>query len=188
MKGYEEVLKFWFDPKHVPYHFEENDTFDREIRDQFMEVFERACEGLLWGWRKTAHGRLAEIIVLDQFSRNLFRGDKRSYTQDKMALILAQELYFHENFDVLTVDKKKFALMPFMHSENIEVHRLSLPYFKDLGDEVTLKFAKDHLEILEKFGRYPFRNEALGRASTPEELEAFGDRMGNYSSLGEDEK
>ncbi len=185
---YEEILKFWFDPKNMPYHFAENNAFDREIRDRFLKIHDRACQGLLWDWRKTVRGRLAEIIVLDQFSRNLYRNDKRSYTQDKMALVLAQELRSNEQFDQLTTDEKKFALMPFMHSENIEIHRMTLPYFEALGDEVTLKFARKHLEILEKFGRYPFRNEALGRDSTAEELKVYGDRMGNYSSLNEDEK
>lgn len=187
MREVESVLKFWFDPKNVPYHFEENPEFDEEIRVKFSDLFERAYKGLLWPWRVTIFGRLAEVIILDQFSRNLFRGDGKSYSQDKMALILSQEIISHGDYDLLNQEEKKFALMPFMHSEDIEIHHMGLPYFEELGDELTLEYARSHMEILEKFGRYPFRNEALGRESTPEELKAFGDRMGNFSHLDEEE-
>ena len=112
---YQDVLDFWFSPENADLLFEKNDDFDSEIRQRFGKTWEAACAGLLWEWRDHPYGRLAEIIVLDQFSRNLCRGDAKSFTQDTMALVLAQELYqlpeFEEEF---SIHEKCFAMMPFM--------------------------------------------------------------------------
>lgn len=169
---YQDVLDFWFSPENADLLFEKNDDFDSEIRQRFGKTWEAACAGLLWEWRDHPYGRLAEIIVLDQFSRNLCRGDAKSFTQDTMALVLAQELYqlpeFEEEF---SIHEKCFAMMPFMHSESAEIHETALRIFTEIGDENTLHYENLHKDIIDRFGRYPHRNDALGRETTPEEAE-----------------
>lgn len=182
LKTFEEILKFWFKPEHVELHFAENDKFDEKIRKEFLTTWERAKEGLLVDWRKTIKGRLAEIIVLDQFSRNLWRNDIRTYTQDKMAIALAQEVVNHTEYNTLSKDEKKYILLPFMHSESLELHDWANKYFEEVGDESTLYFEKAHRAILEKYGRYPYQNDDLGRKSTPEELKFLEEKNGDYFS------
>lgn len=180
IKPWQDVLDFWFKPDHVLLHFDENDEFDNKIREEFLTTWEAGAEGLLVNWRKNIRGRLAEIIVLDQFSRNLFRNDIRTYTQDKMAIALAQEVVLDPEYNTLSIDEKRFILLPFMHSESLELHDWAAEYFEELGDESTLYFEKAHREILEKFGRYPYQNEDLGRTSTEEELKFLEEKAGNY--------
>ena len=100
--NYEDILDFWFHPDNIPLHFSEDHQFDEKIREKFLDTWEKASEGLLVGWRKTIRGRLAEIIVLDQFSRNLWRNNIKTYTQDKMAIALAQEVVNHPDYDKLS--------------------------------------------------------------------------------------
>ena len=180
IKPWQDVLEFWFKPEHVALHFDENDEFDNKIRDEFLTTWEAGAEGLLVDWRKSIKGRLAEIIVLDQFSRNLFRNDIRTYTQDKMAIALAQEVLLHPEYDTLSKDEKKYILLPFMHSESLELHDWAGKYFEELGDESTLYFEKAHRAILEKFGRYPYQNEDLARKSTAEEDKFLEEKAGKY--------
>lgn len=167
---YQDVLDFWFDPEHADLLFEKNDDFDTLIQERFGDTLIAACEGLLWDWRTSAYGRLAEIIVLDQFSRNLYRGDKKSFAQDTMALTLAQELYNLPEFkDDFSIHEQSFAMMPFMHSESRDIHEIALRIFSEIGDENTLHYEKLHKDIIDRFGRYPHRNEILGRKTTEEE-------------------
>lgn len=175
---YQEILDFWFDPAHVPFHFANSKEFDQKIEDLFLETWQQGAQGLLYPWRETISGRLAEIIVLDQFSRNLWRGDGRSFAQDQMAVILAQEAVVHKNYEVLPKERKRFILMPFMHSEILEIHRAFRPYFEALEEDLTLEFEKKHYQVLEDFGRYPTRNQALGRPSTEEEKKILEERNG----------
>ncbi len=179
MKDYNDVLNFWFAPEHIEKQFDEDDDFDKLIEEEFLETWERAKEGLLVDWRKSAKGRIAEIIVLDQFSRNMFRHDIRTYTQDKMAIALAQELVLSSDYDELSDDEKKFVLLPFMHSESLELHNWARPHFEDLGGD-TLHFEDAHLEVLKKFGRYPYQNYDLNRESTPEEIEALKENKDGF--------
>lgn len=173
------VLDFWFDPKTVPKQFAEDPEFDEEIREKFLTTWKRGAEGLLVDWRTTPEGRLAEIIVLDQFSRNLFRRDMRTYTQDKMAIALAQELINHPGYSDLPEEQSRFALLPFMHSESLELHAWARPLF-EAGDPNTLLFEDKHVAVLERFGRYPYHNGDMGRENTPEEEEYISERAGNY--------
>ena len=173
---WQNVIDFWFDPKHVPLHFQENEDFDKKICSLFLETWKAGSQGLLVDWRKDIKGRLAEIIVLDQFSRNLWRNDIRTYTQDKMAIALAQELVNHPQYKDLSKDEKKYVLLPFMHSESLELHDWAYKYFLELGDEDTLYFEDMHRQVLEKFGRYPYQNKDLGRESTPEELKILEEK------------
>lgn len=179
VKSWKEVLDFWFNPEHVPLHFDENEEFDNKIRDEFLETWKAASECLLVEWRKNIKGRLAEIIVLDQFSRNLFRNDIRTYTQDKMAIALSQEAVSSPEYDSLTTDEKRFILLPFMHSESLKLHDWAKEHFERI-DEGTLYFENLHRAVLEKFGRYPYQNEDLGRVSTPEELAYLEEKNGNF--------
>lgn len=173
MKNYQYVLDFWFDPKHIELHFEENETFDNKIRENFLITWQNAKEGLLVSWRENIYGRLAEIIVLDQFSRNLWRNDKKAYLQDSMSVILAQEAAFSEDYNLLTDEEKINILLPFMHSESIELHNWAEPLFSEIEIKEFQESEQYHYEMLERFGRYPYRNEVLGRESTPEELKGY---------------
>lgn len=179
---YKEVIDFWFDPEHAPLHFGEDDDFDEKVRSRFLKTWEAASEGLLLDWRKDIKGRLAEIIVLDQFSRNLWRHDIKTYTQDKMAIALAQEVVMNPDYDKLSDDEKRFVLLPFMHSESLELHDWADKYYEELGDEDLMYFEKLHRDILEEFGRYPYQNEDLGRKSTPEEIKILEERKDGFYS------
>lgn len=179
MKTYKDVLEFWYDEKHIPLQFDENDEFDELIRDEFLETWELGKEGLLVDWRETINGRVAEIIVLDQFSRNLFREDIRTYTQDKMAIALAQEVVKMKEYEDLSELEKRNVLLPFMHSESTKLHDWANKYFQDLGDQ-TLYFEDKHRAILDRFGRYPYQNEDLNRESTKEELDWLKEKNGDF--------
>lgn len=177
---YQEILDFWFEPEHIKLHFAEDDEFDLKIRDRFLDTWKAAAEGLLVDWRRTIRGRLAEIIVLDQFSRNLWRNNIKTYTQDKMAIALAQEVVYHPEYETLSTVEKRYILLPFMHSESILLHDWAMTYFESLGDEGTLYFEKRHRAILDEFGRYPYQNEDFGRKSTPEEEKFLLEKNGDY--------
>lgn len=179
---WKEVLDFWFDPDHMPLHFDGDDSFDEKIRINFLDTWKAASEGLLVDWRKDIRGRLAEIIVLDQFSRNLWRDDIRTYTQDKMAIALAQEVINHPDYDKLSKDEKRFILLPFMHSESLELHDWANKYYEELGDESLIYFEKLHRDVLEEFGRYPYQNKDLGRESTPEEERILEEKKDGFYS------
>ncbi len=169
--NYQEILDFWFNPEHQSLWFSKSDTFDQKIRQNFSKVHEQAVQAELWSWRKTADGRLAEIIVLDQFSRNLYRDQPLAFAQDGLALALAQEA-ISLNLDAqLNPEQRSFLYMPFMHSESKIMHEFALKLFQRLGNPVNLDYEKRHKKIIERFGRYPHRNKILGRESTPEELE-----------------
>lgn len=170
-RQWELVLEFWFDQENKSKRFKKDDDFDKEIYDKFHHMWLDACEGLLSNWRKTIKGRLAEIIVLDQFSRNLCREKPDAFTQDKMALVLSQEAIKNPEFESLSQEEKKFIIMPFMHSESREIQKQSVELFEELGEEESIKYAYKHKEIIDKFGRYPHRNKAMNRKSTTEELE-----------------
>ncbi len=176
--NYQEILDFWFNPEHQSLWFSKSDTFDQKIRQNFSKVHEQAVQAELWSWRKTADGRLAEIIVLDQFSRNLYRDQPLAFAQDGLALALAQEA-ISLNLDAqLNPEQRSFLYMPFMHSESKIMHEFALKLFQRLGNPVNLDYEKRHKKIIECFGRYPHRNKILGRESTPEELE-FLDQPGS---------
>jgi uncharacterized protein (DUF924 family) len=165
------LLAFWFDPENKPFWFQKNASFDQKIANNFFALWQSACKGELAAWRQTIKGRLAEIIILDQFSRNLNRNGERAFSQDLMALVLAQEAVGQPDYKTLSQVEKQFILMPFMHSESVAIHDEALSYFEALGDPLTLEFEIRHRHIIEQFGRYPHRNQVLNRASTPEEIE-----------------
>ena len=175
------VLDFWFDKDNEACWFEQNDRFDKQIQDKCGDIWQAAKQGECVQWRLAESsldgnssitalaGRLAEIIVLDQFSRNLCREQACAFAQDGMALVLAQEAIQQPYFDTLPMQWRKFMIIPFMHSESALIHERYLPLFKQLDDATTLDFEYRHKEIIDQFGRYPHRNEALGRKSTEDE-------------------
>lgn len=165
----QDVLHFWFDQSTPQQWFQKDDAFDAAIRERFAALNASAAQGELWQWRSTAAGRLAEIIVLDQFSRNLFRGDARSFAQDGMALVLAQEAVARGDDAAVPAERRAFVYMPYMHSESLAVQNESVRLFSALGHANNLDFARRHQAIVERFGRFPHRNAVLGRNSTAAE-------------------
>lgn len=166
-----DILQFWFKEAGSTKWFKKSSDFDEEIRERFLTVWEKARTGELASWRETLEGRLAEILVLDQFSRNLFRDDPLSFAQDAMALVLAQEAI--RWYDPLTLppEQRSFLFMPFMHSESLFIHEKAMELFAQDGLGQSLDYEKRHRAILLKFGRYPHRNKTLKRTSTEEEKE-----------------
>ena len=164
-----DVLKFWFEDHGPDDWFAGKPTFDAEIAAGFAETHAAIARGEGWDWRATAAGRLAEIIVLDQFSRQLFRGRPQAFASDAMALALAQEAVSGGHHHFLPPQHRVFMLMPLMHAESAAVQAESVRLFTALGIENNLKFARAHAEVIGRFGRFPGRNAALGRVSTPEE-------------------
>jgi len=124
----------------------------------------------LFAWRSTPEGRLAEVLVLDQFSRNVYRDTPQAFAQDALALALAQELVASGQDRSLPLAQRSFAYMPYMHSESTLVHAQAALLYAQPGMEDTLRFELRHKEIIDRFGRYPHRNALLGRESTPDEL------------------
>ncbi|MFV1871957.1 MAG: DUF924 family protein [Oleiphilus sp.] len=166
---FEEVLQFWFEEIKPKQWWQVDDAFDQEIRGRFANTLEQARCGELLSWRAEARGRLAEIIVLDQFSRNCFRGLPEAFQQDPMALVLAQEAVSRGCLLELEGPQRSFLLMPFMHSESALIHQIAEPLFKEFAPN-NLDFEIRHKAIIDQFGRYPHRNAILGRQSSPEEL------------------
>lgn len=168
---YEEVLVFWFDELQPNDWFSGSPEIDAQIRQRFGEKLVAAKKGELFPWRKTIRGRLAEIIVLDQFSRNSYRNDPRAYDGDAIAVTLAQEAVVMEEKVTLNSQERSFLYMPFMHSESLIVQeKQSMVYFKEPGLEKRYRYAQEHYQTIKKFGRFPYRNKVLGRKSTQQEL------------------
>lgn len=166
-----DVIDFWFGELGPKDWFSKDDRIDAAIVQRFAMVHRAAAGGELWSWRSVALGALAEIIVLDQFPRNIFRDDPRAFGTDSMALVLAQEALRRSLDRDLSAPQRSFMYMPFMHSESKVIHDTAITLFSQPGLEENLKFEVDHKAIIERFGRYPHRNRILGRASTPDEVE-----------------
>ncbi|MGY3746993.1 DUF924 family protein [Vagococcus salmoninarum] len=167
---YEEILNFWFEEIDSSAWFKKDEAFDLMLAKRFGEIHRQSSLGETASWRETIKGRLAEIIVLDQFSRNLFRDEAEAFAYDGMSLILAQEALKAPDLDELTMSEKAFLYMPFMHSESLVIHQKALELFNQPGLETNYDFEKQHLVIIERFGRYPHRNKILGRPSTAAEI------------------
>lgn len=166
---FQDIIQFWFHELTAKDHFSKSDRLDSTIRDRFGSTLLAALRCELYTWRITPLGRLAEIVVLDQFSRNIFRGQPRSFSQDPQALTLAQELVASGQDQALDLTQRAFAYMPYMHSESLAIHEQAVSHFSQPGLEGTLAFEIKHKEIIQRFGRFPHRNAVLGRTSTAEE-------------------
>lgn len=168
MSTVEEILSYWFDTLKPKQWYEKSAALDSEISTRFESTLWAVVAGETDSWRDTAAGRLAEIIVLDQFSRNIFRDSPEAFAQDSLALALAQEAVRAGADQVLNDQQRPFIYMPYMHSESLQVHDQAMILF---ADTANLSFEVRHREIIEKFGRYPHRNKTLNRESSPAELE-----------------
>ncbi|HMN93961.1 MAG TPA: DUF924 family protein [Hydrogenophaga sp.] len=166
-----DVLKFWFEEIDARLWFASDSGFDDQIRRRFLGLMQQAAAGELFSWRETAEGRLAEIIVLDQFSRNVYRNTAQAFSQDPMALVLAQEAVRSGALQALNPVQRSFLLLPYMHSESAQIHGVAERLYKDFAPAENHDYELRHKAIIDRFGRYPHRNEILGRASTPQELE-----------------
>jgi len=167
----DEVLRFWFDEIKPAAWFSRDDQLDAQIRKRFGALHATLTEKVPASVTATATGALATVIVLDQFSRNLFRSSARAFACDSTALAIAQEA-IRAGFDrALDPKQRQFLYMPFQHAEDREVQRQSVALFENLGLATSLDFARQHYDVIERFGRFPHRNRILGRESTPAELE-----------------
>jgi len=175
---YKEVIKFWFEEVNPAKWWVKDIEFDRIIITRFSELHKRAIAGELFHWRRSAEGRLAEIIILDQFSRNMYRDTSRAFIYDNMALALAQEAIANGADKELSQLQCSFLYLPFMHSESSVIHQQAVFLYQGNDIQTNLEFELQHQAIIEQFGRYPHRNNILGRESTTEEL-AFLDTPGS---------
>ena len=164
------ILDFWFTELSPQQHFVKDEALDATIRTRFGATLQAAAQCELFAWRATPAGRLAEIVVLDQFSRNIWRDTPHAFAQDALALALAQELVASGLDRSLPTAQRIFAYMPYMHSESALVHKQALTLFAQPGMESNLDFELRHQAIIASFGRYPHRNAVLGRISTEQEL------------------
>ncbi len=164
------VLQFWFEETQPAVWWKKDPAFDALVARRFGVLLDSARAGELQSWRETAPGALAEVIVLDQFSRNIFRDTPQAFAQDALALVLAQEAIRRGLDRLLTIQQRVFLYLPFMHSESRLIQQDSMRLYRALGIESNLDFALKHKAIIDRFGRYPHRNGVLGRESTAEEI------------------
>jgi uncharacterized protein (DUF924 family) len=141
------------------------------LRDRFTGLLDQATAAELYTWRDSARGRLAEIIVLDQFSRNIYRDSPKAFAQDPMAVALTQEAVTSGALEALSESERTFLLMPMMHSESRLIHQRAEILFDKYCPKGNADYERKHKAIIDRFGRYPHRNEILGRESTQEEID-----------------
>lgn len=165
---HQDIIRFWFVELQPNQWWEKNQDFDLMIKDRFADLHAKAALCELFHWRTEPQGRLAEIITLDQFSRNMFRDTAESFRFDNLALALAQEAVAIGADQALTKQERAFLYMPYMHSESRLIHEQALKLYQDIPE--NLEFEIKHKNIIDRFGRYPHRNKILGRESTKEEL------------------
>ncbi len=168
---YQQVLDFWFKEIKPKQWWVKDETFDQLIRSRFLNLHQQACAGELSQWRDTPQGRLAEIIVLDQFSRNMFRDTPQAFASDAIALVLAQEALRVNAHDAFTQEQASFLYMPYMHSESIAIHKVAPQIFKEHCSPDNYEFEIKHKTIIDRFSRYPHRNIILNRLSSDDEIE-----------------
>ena len=161
------IIRFWFQDKgREDWFFKKSPKLDREIRKKFLDLHGEIARGEHAAWRGTPKGRLAEIIVLDQFSRNMFRGTAKMFAFDPLALVLSQEAVRLGVDTKLSDDEKLFLYLPFEHSESKKIQKESVRLFRMAGISWVVPYALDHKRIIDRFGRFPHRNAILGRKST----------------------
>lgn len=169
----QEILRFWFEETPPALWFQKNDEFDADIRDRFFMTYEMARDGLCQSWSVDADGCLALCLLLDQFPRNMFRGQAQAFATDAQALLVAKYGISKGLDQVLPPPRRRFLYLPFMHSEIWPDQNRSVSLFLAMreDDPVAYEYALRHRQVIEDFSRFPHRNSVLGRQSTPEELE-----------------
>ena len=163
-----DVLRFWFEETAPSQWWRRDPVFDQALRTRFGELHAAAGRSELWRWRATTDGRFAEIIVLDQFSRNIHRDDARAFACDALALGLAQEAVRIGADLEIPPERRAFVYMPYMHSESRLIHATAIELFRERAPG-NLDYELRHKAIIDRFDRFPHRNGVLGRASTPAE-------------------
>lgn len=195
----QQVLNFWFSDikldsprvdSRMDRWFSNDPTLDEQIREEFMPLIERASNGDLMDWAETPLGRLALIILVDQFRRNVYRGTAQAYALDNLALKICIEGTINNDYKTLTPFQRLFFFMPLQHSESLKVQEKSVGIYQALAESVsetlqetfqtTAQFAELHHDIIENFGRFPHRNKVLGRANTPDEESFLGGDASNF--------
>jgi uncharacterized protein (DUF924 family) len=177
-----DIIEFWFPPetradsahpagRNNPAWFQSDPGFDDTIRHRFMDAHEQAARGELDDWAATAEGALALLVLLDQFPRNMFRGQARSFATDGKALQVARDALARRLDQAVPAIWRMFFYLPFEHSEDRDAQALSVALFRTLGDGDTMRYAETHRAIIDRFGRFPHRNAILGRVSTAAEAE-----------------
>jgi len=170
------ILNFWFKESLPEELFRQKDSFDKKIKDRFFNDYDKAVINEYDDWQDEPKSCLALIILLDQFSRNLFRNNKKAFEQDHKCRLILNEAIDRGDLEKLDINEKLFFLLPLLHSEEISdhtyVHNLSNVHLKNHPQVVLIKSSwKNHTNVIKKFKRYPHRNKVLGRQSTPEEIE-----------------
>ena len=197
----EEVHAYWFadalgDPerakRRLDFWFRPGREVDEEIRRRFAPTLKAASEGLFTPWEAAPHSRVALVVVLDQFPRSIHRRTPAAFRYDAQALTVARRGLAAGHWDALSVPERAFLVMPFQHAEDLAVQRESVALYQRLVNEAptawralaegNLKAAREHLEVIERFGRFPHRNRILGRPSTPDEAEFL---KGEHKSWGQ---
>mgnify|MGYP003393817902 CR=1 FL=1 len=169
MNGVDDILAFWFDPAAQGKWFRPDAAFDALIRSRFLGRHEEARAGALASWAGDSDGAMAIVLLLDQFPRNMFRGQARAFATDAMALGAA-DAAIARDFDLAqAVERRIFFYLPFMHAEDLAAQRRCVDLIANRGGGDTT-WAVKHLQIIERFGRFPHRNAVLGRPSSPEEV------------------
>ena len=166
----EDIITFWFEEISPEQWFKKDKEFDAMLLERAGTTVIKALNGQLDRWSKTSTGSVSLVILLDQFTRNIFRDTPKAFSGDEMALVLCQKSINSKWFSELSMTYKQFLLMPMMHSEDISIQEKSLPLFKQHANNRTYEFAVKHRDIIAKFGRFPHRNLILSRPSTEEEL------------------
>lgn len=167
---YQAVLDFWFEELTPDQWYRTDPVLDGLIEERFGELVVQARAGELFRWRRSPLGRLSEVILIDQFSRNIYRGKPSAFSADGVALVLAQEAVALGMDKLLQVPYRAFLYMPYMHSESAAIHEVAVELFNQPDLEMNLEFEYKHKRIIDRFGRYPHRNKILGRKSTDEEI------------------
>jgi len=167
------IIAFWREAG-ADRWFKKDAAFDSEIKRRFLATHEAAAAGKLTGWESSAEGALALLILLDQFPRNMFRGETRAFATDPLARAVASRAILN-GFDGAFPDLRGFFYLPFQHSENLADQERGVALYKAVGDADGLKWAEIHADIIRKFGRFPHRNAVLGRVTTPDEQKFLDD-------------
>jgi uncharacterized protein (DUF924 family) len=171
MRDIDQIHSFWFEESTEKQWFEKNPEFDRQIRERFGALVEDASNGKLEDWLETPRGAVAYILLLDQFTRNIYRGSGQAFAADAKARAAAIKVLV-EGYDQDIPDREKaFVYLPFEHSEELEDQERSVALFEALGDDTLTDYAVRHRDIIARFGRFPHRNDVLGRKSTEAEQE-----------------
>lgn len=178
----DEILRYWFEDIEHALWFKKDPDFDRELEQRFGHLLALANDDQLDDWCDTPRGRLALIIVLDQFSRNIYRGTPRAFEADPKALLLTVNGIADRSDQGLSLEQRSFFYLPLRHAEDLAMQKLGLAKTRELNDAGygTDKYALNHLEIIARFGRFPHRNAVLGRRNMSQENEYLKDGKAGF--------